>query len=494
MKGTGLFGADRQAKAAWTAQVDSVSAGPSPNLITKEPSEDPFSQVCQWVAEAFDREWEGSDDDGKTAKLEREKRAIMGFSKEMAYYKARIQEILEGQKLTDVQPPPWYPNLCEGVFAELYGLAGLAPWAYDMDEKYLLSSSAKLIGDRLYCLIDGKTVLQPQRISRQRRNKLKRALLLATPEERLEKGFHEVYLKNGIRITIYAGRRTKDGEDVMVFRKYVLPNHSFATLVEKGTIPQEAIPLFEKMIQIGCNVLFAGPVRSGKTTFLQIWQKQERTDLEGLAVATDPETPWHKLMPSAPIMQLVADGQDLIQISRSLLRGDNDYVLLEEMRDAASYRLALDITSAGTFRSKGTIHDGDGIDIPYKMATAIVSQYGGNLEQIICTVYKNFDYVIELCQDKNNRGIKRMKGILEYAYDPHQDQVSATYLCRYDFDRGVWLWNGYQDPRKEEKYSPYRAELLELQKILHRLAKGRSFSNWTIFPAYYPGGGRQHVV
>ena len=97
-------------------------------------------------------------------------------------------------------------------------MAGLAPWAYDMDEKYRSSSSAKLIGDRLYCLIGGKSCLQPQRISKRRREQLKRTLLLATPHERLEYGFHEVYLRNGIRITIYSGDRTKEGQDIMVFR------------------------------------------------------------------------------------------------------------------------------------------------------------------------------------------------------------------------------------------------------------------------------------
>ena len=132
-----------------------------------------------------------------------------------------------------------------------------------------------LIGDRLYCLIDGKTVLQPQRISRERRAQLRRALLLSTPQERVEKGFHEIYLHNGIRVTIYAGDRTKPEQEVMVFRKYLFKDLSFENLAELGTIPREAIPLFRDMIRIGFNILIGGPVRSGKTTFLQIWQREE---------------------------------------------------------------------------------------------------------------------------------------------------------------------------------------------------------------------------
>lgn len=153
--------------------------------------------------------------------------------------------------------PPWYRSLAEGIFAELYGLSGLTPWAYDETEEYKNSSSAKLIGDRMYCLIDGRSVLQPQRISENRRQQLKRAFLLTAPKERIEKGFHEVYLHNGIRITIYSGDRTKPGQDVMVFRKYILRELTFEKLAELGTIPAESVELFKTMVRLGFNVLFS---------------------------------------------------------------------------------------------------------------------------------------------------------------------------------------------------------------------------------------------
>ena len=157
-----------------------------------------------------------------------------------------------------------------------------------------------------------------------------RSLLLATPLERADKGFHEVYLRNGIRITIFSGSRTKADQDIIVFRKYVLPKLDFEILTERKTIPCEAMTLFPHMIKAGFNVLFSGQVRSGKTTFLQIWQSMENRGLEGLAVATDPETPWHLIMPDVPIMQIVADGEQLEALYKSLLRGDNDYILMEE--------------------------------------------------------------------------------------------------------------------------------------------------------------------
>ncbi|WP_251617092.1 ATPase, T2SS/T4P/T4SS family [Senimuribacter intestinalis] len=451
-----------------------------------------FRQICSIVEAEFDKEWDETDDMAKNRKLEREKRAMMGFSAETAFYKEKIKEILREKKLTDSWYPPWYPDLAEGIFAETYGLSGLAPWAYDMDEKYRQSSSAKLIGDRLYCLIDGKSQLQPQRIPGRRREQLKRTLLLATPYERLEYGFHEVYLNNGIRITIYSGDRTKEGQDIMVFRKYILPELSFEHLAKIGTIPKAAISLFYKMIEIGFNVLFSGQVRSGKTTFMQVWQKYEDPNLEGLAIATDPETPWHEIMPKAPIMQLVADGERLSSITKSLLRGDNDYILLEEMRDGPAFYLALDITSTGTTRSKGTIHDNDAVNVPYKMASKICQSYGGDMREVIAQVYKNFDYVLELSQVPEDKSKKVLKGIWQYSYDVKQDKVAAKKLCSYDFFEKVWRWNPNPCLEKAEKYPQLAKEIKEMNLLLAQLAANMPMAESeaeTLFPAYYQTEG-----
>ncbi len=444
-----------------------------------------FFQICDIVRQAFDREWNETDDIAKNRKLNKEKRAMMGYEEETGYYKERIREILAEENLSQFPYPSWYPNLEEGVFAELYGLAGLAPWAYDMDPKYVRSSSAKLIGDRLYCLIDGKSQLQPQRISARRREQLKRTLLLATPNERLEYGFHEVYLRNGIRITIYSGNRTKENQEIMVFRKYVLEELSFQMLAEKGTIPAEAIPLFLSMIEAGVNVLFSGQVRSGKTTFLQVWQSCENPDLEGLALSTDNETPWHKIMPQAPIMQLTADGKRLEEMTKSLLRGDNDYLLLEEMRDGAAFRMALDMTSTGTARCKATVHERDGLNIPYKMASKIREKYGGDQQELIAQVFKNFDYVIELCQMPEDKAKKVMKGILEFGFDMETGQVFCRPICNYDFRQGQWRWNKAGGRCKMEKY-PEQGKALETMSChLQHLWEKQPMEDVLIYPSYY---------
>ena len=187
-----------------------------------------FYELCRQVGDIFEKRWKEADENEKQQMLEQEKKAIMGYEKETEAYKSGIREVIEKEPACmSTECPPWYPNLAAGIFAELYGLAGIAPWAYDETEEYENSSSAKIIGDRIYCLIGGISQLQPQRISRERRQQLKRALLMAYPKERVEKGFHEIYLRNGIRITIYSGDRTKDGQDIMVLRKYIVRELTF---------------------------------------------------------------------------------------------------------------------------------------------------------------------------------------------------------------------------------------------------------------------------
>ncbi len=428
-----------------------------------------FNEACSIVLDCFEKEWKKADEADRLTKLEIEKKAIMGFEEEINLFKSKIDEIMKEKKLVDVECPPWYKNVTEGIFNELYGLAGLAPWAYDETDYYKNSSSAKLIGDRLYCLIDGVSVLQPQRISKERREQLKRSLLLATPRERLEEGFHEVYLNNGIRITIFSGDRTKPDQDVMVFRKYVMRELSFEELAKLRTIPENAIELFKLMVKIGFNVIFAGPVRSGKTTFLQVWQSYEDRNLEGLALATDPETNWAELMPNAPIMQLVCDGKELEEITKPLLRGDNDYILLEEMRDGTAFNIALEITSTGTRRSKATVHTGNARQLPFMMAEKIRTKYGGETVDIIKRIVSNFDLVFEFRQLESNRAVKKLTAITQYYCDPKTLKPKSAKIMEYDYERDVWVWNSFLSDKILANEAMYPEEMGRLKEHLRRL-------------------------
>lgn len=431
-------------------------------------SESGFGTLLSDVLRCLEEEWKVSEDSDRTDRLETEKRAIMGYPEEVNEVKDSIKRIIGENGFEEIYPP-WYKSVEDAVFNELFGLSGIAPWAYDETEEYKRSSSAKLIGDRLYCLIDGKSVLQPQRICKERREQLKRTLLLATPKERLENGFHEVYLNNGIRVTIFSGDRTKEGQDIMVFRKYVLNDMKFEDLAQLKTIPEESVELFKLMVKVGFNVIFAGPVRSGKTTFLRIWQSYEDRGLEGLAIATDPETDWSKIMGDAPMMQIVADGEDLENITKPILRGDNDYVLLEEMRDAVAFNIALEITSLGTRRSKATVHTMSAESLPFMMAEKIRHRYGGDTKDIIRKIVENFDLVFEFRQMDDNRSIKKLTAITQYYIDKTTGKPASLKLMKYDFSQDKWIWNSGLSCKTKEVLRSHPEEGRKIYGILKKL-------------------------
>jgi len=442
-----------------------------------------FTEILSYIEERINQEWRELDEFSKSMMLEKQKRAILGFEEETGFYKEKIKVYLEEANLINCSFPGWYLSLVDAVFSEMYGLAGIAPWAYDEEEKYKDSQSLKVIGDRIYCLIEGKSCLQPQTISKKRREQLKRSLLMSAPRERIEKGFHEVYLKNGIRVTIFSGERTKENEDIMVFRKYVLRDLSLEKMAELKTIPYDSIELFKLMIKIGFNVLFVGPVRSGKTTFLQAWQRLEDPSLEGLAISTDPETDWKELMPNAPVMQLVCDGNELETVTKSILRGDNDYIILEEMRDEVAFKTTLEVASFGARRCKATAHTKDPVNLPYQIASRIRSRYGGELKGIIVQFYNSFNYAFEFFQTEEDRSRKKLKAVYEYCYSSTKDEISVHKIMEYDPKSDEWRWNNHIGDSQMNLGMNYPEELLSMMEILEKNANARPIAGET---AFYP--------
>ena len=141
------------------------------------------------------------------------------------------------------------------------------------------------------------------------------------------------------------------------------------------------------------------------------------------------------------MMQIVADGDDLENITKPILRGDNDYVLLEEMRDAVAFNIALEITSLGTRRSKATVHTMSAESLPYMMAEKIRHRYGGDTRDIIRKIVENFDLVFEFRQMEANRSAKKLTAITQYYIDKETGKPASLKLMKYDFQNDKWIWN-----------------------------------------------------
>ena len=281
--------------------------------------------------------------------------------------------------------------------------------------------------------------LKPQKITEKRREQLVRAFLMLTPEERLDKDFHEVYMRDGTRVTIFRRAMVKKGQDVIIFRRYVVPSYTFEEQAERGTIPKESIALFEDMVSLGYNVAFTGAVRTAKSTFLSTWQAYENRELEGVMIETDPEIPMEKLMPEAPIVQLIADGDRLSAITKNLLRSDADYFIMAEARDGAALDTVLRAAAKGTRRMKITFHSRDPLNFSYDVAQEIVNAYGGDVQFTAQRTAAAFDYIFHFIQLKD-KSQKRLKAIYELRFDRKCGKPAMKPVCLYDMARSSWEW------------------------------------------------------
>jgi pilus assembly protein CpaF len=426
-----------------------------------------FHKLCLRVKNEFLREWDNGNENLDSA-LRIQKKAIIGYENEVAYFKSRIRELLKKYGAEHASYPSWYESLEDGIYQENWGLSGISEW---FSERLKQSSSAKIIGERIYFLEEGRMYRKPQTISRDRREQMIRAFLLLTPEERLDKEFHEIYMLDGTRVTIFGGSMTKKEQDVIIFRRYIVPSYNFEEQAARGTIPQNSIALFKSMVALGYNIAFTGAVRTAKTTFLSTWQSYEDRSLEGVLVETDPEIPIHILMPEAPILQLIADNEKLKHLSKNLLRSDADYFILAEARDGIALDTAVKIASKGTRRLKITFHTRDPLDFSYDVAFEIVKSLGGNLDSTAKKVAASFDYIFHFIQLKN-KNQKRLKSIYELGVDRRTKEISMKEICRYDYASDDWTWSCEIGEDKlmigeEENPEILKAFLGELSRLSH---------------------------
>lgn len=405
-----------------------------------------FLLLCSRIKEHIDKEWLKEQNNNNTdLLLKRHKNAILGKPTEVNYLKDKIREYLKANKLESEKYPSWYKNLVDAVFHENWGIAGIAEWMDIPD-----SSSAKIIGDRIYYFIDGKQVLKEQRMTAKRFEQLRQALMLRDESKRLDEDYSELYMESGERVTVYTGSRVIEGQSTMVFRKYIVDVLTFDEQASRRTIPYELIPALEALVKCGVRVAFIGPVRSGKSTMLLTWQRYEDPELEGVLIQTDPEIRIHEVMQKAPIVPLIAGGKQLLELSSEILKSDADYFIVQEVRDGYTAYIAVEAANKGTNRLKISSHLSNPPDFSYDLANKIQGVYGGNIDYIITRVANSFDILFEMIPLPGGRNEKRLKSIYEIRYDNITNEISYHKICEYQRNTDQWKFNYSIGERIEE--------------------------------------------
>ena len=138
-------------------------------------------------------------------------------------------------------------------------------------------------------------------------------------------------------------------------------------------------------------------------------------------------------------------------------------------------------------RCKATIHDGNCSNIPYKIASAVQEQYGGNLQSLISQVYRSFHLVFRFGQEYPDRSKKRLLEISADRYDPQQDLVSVHQLCRYSRQTGQWLWKSdFVWADGIDGLDRSRKEWIRMEELMKALEYRNPLrGNTVIYPRYY---------
>lgn len=442
----------------------------------KEPSstegeEERFNETCELVGNILSALEKEESKAKPNLILDRQKRALLGYEEEIIYYKNQIKDIVKQRGLANAWHPAWYQSIHDAIYNEIFGFAGLTEWIEGRTEELANSSTAKTIGNRIYFMVNGEMIMQPQKLSRQRRKQLRTALLLATPEKRAQEVYHEVYLLDGTRVTMYNEGLAKHDQDSIVYRKFFVKNYTFDEQAARHTIPEGGIPLFKSMVDIGYNIAIIGAVKTSKTTWLTTWQSYEDPKLEGVMIETDPEIPLHIIMPKAAIMQFVPREEDLPFVVKKIMRSDADYIIMAEARDGIALGTAVKAANKGTSRVKMTFHTKDALDFCYDVADEIVKTDGGNLGTTITKVAKSFQYIFQFIQlaDKSK---KRLKAVWEIRYDLKKRQITMHQICKYDYEKDNWSW-AYDigSDQRSIGYEQNTEALSEFESTLKRLAK-----------------------
>ncbi len=464
--------------------IDSVRKGNIKSDGTKRDL-DQFMKLCELVKAQMEKN--DAEEMKEVSALEIQKRALLGLDKEVGFYKEKIREILSKNSLMSSWYPPWYKSLEDGVYDETYGFAGVTEWIQGATEELANSSSCKIIGENIYFLINGTLVLQQQKISTERRKLLKETLLLTDPTKDRSAPYHELYLTDGTRVTIFNDNGvSKKNRDCIVFRKYFVNNYTLEEQARRHTIPEKAIPLIRSMVHIGFNICIIGPVRCAKSTLLATLQSEEKPELEGLQIETDPELDETKLKPGSPIMELVPSEENMPYVIATAKRSDAAYVLIGEARTGTMLKICVEAANMGTRHSKLTFHSTDAIDAAYDMAEMITRECGGDIASYMIKVAKSFHYIIQMFSLPKDVSKKRMKGIWEMRYDNENLEITMRQICKYNIKSDDWEWKYDLGPDKEEIGYEEDPEALELfMNTLKELEAENSYlGNHVFIPPY----------
>ncbi|PMC34275.1 secretion system protein E [Bacillus sp. UMB0899] len=434
-----------------------------------------FSQICKVVREEFnnlisENESTSVNDQQRKDKesqfLERQHKAVIGDEKEMAYFISKINEILMRHNITSNDYPSFYATLSEAVFHEVWGISLLHKW-----EKYPKSEAAVIRGRELWIDIDGQFVRQDERFATDEEvERIKRTFTMRnkdaiineqTPELEVEK-------ENGDRVTMIQKPRSR--ENYIMFRRFIVKDISLEEQARLGTIPKDDIDIYKALSQTMSNIVFAGRVRSAKSTFMKSMLRERDPKYVAAVMEKHFELALSEQLPDRLTFEVQAKEGDLHKAVPRLLRMEHDYIVVGEIRslETEAYLMSTERGERGAY---STYHLTDVKSVVPQVTRHILDefpnrQFNNELERVA----RNIDFILTMSTDRDRRK-KRVIGVTEVIWDEDKREHFTNDLIRYSKITGKYY---YSHKISRGLLTLMAEEDLEATKTLIRLLAERS--------------------
>ncbi|KYD21381.1 ATPase, T2SS/T4P/T4SS family [Caldibacillus debilis] len=415
--------------------------------------------------------------------LERQHRAVIGDKQAMSYFITKINEVLQKENITTNEYPKFYDSLAEAIFHEVWGVSILHKW-----DKMPHSEAAVIRGTELWIDEGGKFVKQPEEFeSIEAVERIKRAFTMRVRDAVINEQTPELEIEreDGSRITMIQPPRSKD--NYVMFRRFVVKNMSLEEQAKRGTIPFDDIPFYRALARTMANIIFAGRVRSAKSTFMKTMLRERDPSYVAAVMEKHFELNLSREFRDRLIFEVQAKEGDLHHVMPRLLRMEHDYVVVGEIRslETEGYLQSCERGERGAY---STYHLTSVEDVVPQITRHILDEFPNRkFENELERVARNIDFIITMSSDRDRRR-KRVIGVTEIIWEDEKRTYRTQDIVRYSPITDRYYYSSNISPRlialmaeqsmedtkivvqhlkRKEKESP----MSEYEKIKHQLAE-----------------------
>jgi pilus assembly protein CpaF len=225
-------------------------------------------------------------------------------------------------------------------------------------------------------------------------------------------------------------QKPRGKENYVMFRRFVVKNMSLEEQANLRTIPEDDIPAYRALAKTMTNTIFAGRVRSAKSTFMKTMIRERNPSYVIAAMEKHFELNLSNQYKDRLIFELQAKEGDLHHAIPRLLRVEHDYIVVGEIRslETEGYLQACERGERGAY---STYHLTDVNNVVAQITRHILDEFPNrNFDNELERVARNIDIIVTMSADRDRRR-KRVIGVTEIIWDDKGRRHSTQDLIRY---------------------------------------------------------------